>query len=82
MPPDPFPDDEKIETTVRRLRRDGHSRTTVVQLLLDRLDVSLAEAKELLHAVDTWGEARTTAGPNSSVEASTSSPDPPPPAPG
>ncbi|WP_118831090.1 hypothetical protein [Salinibacter ruber] len=52
------PGDEEIETTFRRLRRDGHSRLEALRLILDTLDVSLAEAKRLLMSNDTWGEAR------------------------
>ena len=55
---DQFDDDEEIEATVRRLRRDGRSRKEVVRILLAVLDVSLAEAKEVLWAHDTWAEAR------------------------
>jgi hypothetical protein len=50
--------DEEIEATVRRLRRDGRSRKEVVRILLAVLDVSLAEAKEVLWTHDTWAEAR------------------------
>ncbi|WP_251952303.1 hypothetical protein [Salinibacter ruber] len=52
------PGDEEIETTFRRLRRDGHSRLEALRLILDTLDVSLAEAKRLLMSNDTWAEAR------------------------
>ena len=55
---DRFDGDEEIETTVRRLRRDGRSRKEVVRILLAVLDVSLAEAKEVLWTHDTWAEAR------------------------
>jgi hypothetical protein len=51
--------DEEIEATVRRLRRDGRSRKEAVRILLAVLDVSLAEAKEVLWTSDTWAEART-----------------------
>ncbi|MFB6249410.1 MAG: hypothetical protein ABEL97_12650 [Salinibacter sp.] len=50
--------DEAIEATVRRLRRDGRSRKEAVRILLAVLDVSLAEAKEVLWTSDTWAEAR------------------------
>lgn len=73
-PSDPIsPDrDEKIEATFRRLRRDGYSRQNAVQVILDVLDVSLSEAKRLLHTNDTWADAladsdRGTASPSSSV---------------
>ena len=59
--PDP-PGDEEIETTFRRLRLDGHSRLEAVRVILDVLDVSLAEAKRLLMSNDTWNEARTETG--------------------
>lgn len=54
--------DEEIETTFRQLRQDGHSRLEAVRLILDVLDVSLAEAKRLLARNDTWDEARTETG--------------------
>jgi hypothetical protein len=53
------PGDENIETTFRRLRRDGHSRLEALRLILDALDVSLAEAKRLLARNDTWAEVRS-----------------------
>lgn len=56
------PGDEAIETTFRRLRQDGHSRLEAVRMILDVLDVSLAEAKRLLASNQTWNEARTAAG--------------------
>lgn len=64
--------DEKIESTFRRLRRDGYSRQKAVQEILDVLGVSLSEAKRLLHTNDTWAEAladsdRGTSSPSSSV---------------
>ncbi|MCS3859172.1 hypothetical protein [Salinibacter ruber] len=52
------PGDEEIETTFRRLRREGHSRLEALRLILDTLDVSLTEAKRLLMSNDTWAEAR------------------------
>ncbi|MCS3676449.1 hypothetical protein GGP72_000345 [Salinibacter ruber] len=52
------PGDEEIETTFRRLRQEGHSRLEALRLILDTLDVSLAEAKRLLMSNDTWAEAR------------------------
>ncbi len=52
------PGDEEIETTFRRLRREGHSRLEALRLILDTLDVSLAEAKRLLMSNDTWAKAR------------------------
>jgi ATP-dependent Clp protease ATP-binding subunit ClpA len=54
-------EDEAIETTVRRLRRDGHSREEAVRILLGVLDLSLAEAKRVLLTHDTWAEAREAA---------------------
>ncbi len=76
-PPSP-PGEENIETTFQRLRRDGHSRMETVQKILDALDVSLREAKQVLLTSDTWAEAR---------EETDTTPDPPasngpPPAPG
>ena len=59
----PFPPgDEDIETTFRRLRQDGHSRLEALRLILDALDVSLADAKRLLARNDTWAEAQSAAG--------------------
>jgi hypothetical protein len=81
MPLDPEDIDgtEEIETTFRRLRRDGHSRPEAVQAILDALDVSLTEAKHLLLTHDTWAEAQES----SAGSASSSAPDAkPPPAPG
>lgn len=72
------PGDEEIETTFRRLRRDGHSRLEAVRMILDVLDVSLARAKRLLIDADTWAEAQT----ESSTDPAPPSPDGPPPAPG
>ncbi|PQJ33588.1 hypothetical protein BSZ35_02325 [Salinibacter sp. 10B] len=69
-------DDEQIETTFRRLRRDGHSRLEAVQLILDTLDVSLAEAKQLLLTHNTWAEARSATDSDASSGTSV------PPAPG
>jgi ribosomal protein L7/L12 len=72
------PGDEEIEATFRRLRRDGHSRLEAVRVILDVLDLSLSEAKELLLTSDTWADARNE------VEADEDEPfsDEPPPAPG
>lgn len=74
--------DEEIETTFRRIRQDGRSRLEAVRLLLDVLDVSLAEAKRLLASNDTWDEVRSAAGqetePGGNPE---SNDDPVPPAP-
>jgi len=72
------PDDEEITTTFRRLRRDGHSRLEAVRMILDVLDVSLSEAKELLLTSDTWADARDEANANPDAPSS----DVPPPAPG
>lgn len=49
--------DEDIETTFQRLRSEGYSRLDAVRVILDILDVSLSEAKRLLHTSDTWAEA-------------------------
>ncbi|MFB6230877.1 MAG: hypothetical protein ABEL04_06945 [Salinibacter sp.] len=57
-----IPGDEEIEATFRRLRQEGRSRQEAVRLVLDALDVSLREAKELLARIDTWKEARSAAG--------------------
>jgi ribosomal protein L7/L12 len=57
-PPDP-PDSEEVETTFRRLRRDGHTRLEALRMILGVLDVSLAEAKRLLTQADTWAEVRS-----------------------
>lgn len=62
LDPDTIDGEEEIETTFRRLRREGHSRPEAVQAILDALDVSLAEAKHLLLTHDTWAEARAAAG--------------------
>lgn len=72
------PGDEEIETTFRRLRRDGHSRLEAVRMILDTLDLSLSEAKELLLTSDTWAEARDEADADPDAPPS----DVPPPAPG
>ncbi|MFB6098929.1 MAG: hypothetical protein ABEK84_07450 [Salinibacter sp.] len=58
--------DEEIEATFRRLRQDGRSRLEAVQLILDALDVSLAEAKSLLLTNDTWAEVRAATESNTS----------------
>jgi hypothetical protein len=76
--PAPPPGDEAIETTFRRLRRDGHSRMAAVRVILDELSVSLREAKEVLLTSDTWAEARD----ESDVDSDPPSSDVPPPAPG
>lgn len=85
MPNDPTdpshsspPGDETIETTFRRLRRDGQSRLAALRVILDRLDLSLAEAKEVLFTSDTWAEARQ----DSEANLDSLSSDHPPPAPG
>jgi hypothetical protein len=72
------PGDEEIEATSRRRRRNGHSRLEAVRVILDVLDLSLSEAKELLLTSDTWADARNE------VEADEDEPfsDEPPPAPG
>ena len=75
--------EETIETTFQRLRQEGHSRLEAMQLILDVLDVSLAEAKTLLVSHDTWAEARGATGSASeSSEDASPSDDPVPPAPG
>jgi hypothetical protein len=58
--------DESVEATFRRLRADGHSRREAVQILLGVLDLPLAEAKRVLAACDTWGEAWDRANPDDS----------------
>ena len=79
--PDP-PGDEEIETTFRRLRLDGHSRLEAVRVILDVLDVSLAEAKRLLMSNNTWNEARTETGQEMEFRGDgDASDDPVPPAP-
>ncbi|GEM_PF-2350912 len=77
------PGDENIETTFRRLRRDGHSRLEALRMVLDVLDVSLADAKRLLANNDTWDEARAAAGEKGGTgpEDPNGSDDPVPPAP-
>mgnify|MGYP000297071513 CR=1 FL=1 len=52
-----FEDDETIEASFRRLRREGHSREEAVRIILAVLDLSLAEAKRVLLRSDTWAEA-------------------------
>lgn len=70
---DELDEDEEIQATFRRLRRDGHSRLEAVRMILDVLDLSLADAKRILYRADTWAEAReeegndATASPSSSV---------------
>lgn len=75
---------EEIEATFRRLRHDGHSRLEAIRMILDVLDVSLAEAKELFAHADTWAEARSAAGQDSKPEEEGADgyDDPVPPAPG
>jgi hypothetical protein len=60
--------DEEIETTFRRLRHDGHSRLEAVRMILDVLDVSLAQAKELLVRSDTWNEVQSATGADMEAE--------------
>lgn len=74
------PGDEEIETTFRRLRRDGHSRLEALRLILDTLDVSLAEAKRLLMSNDTWAEARAETESGAPPPAGADDPVPPAPA--
>jgi ribosomal protein L7/L12 len=77
--------DEEIETTFRRLRQDGHSRLEAIRMILEVLDLSLAEAKELLARIGTWDEAWSAAGSKarSTEKNETSGGDNPvPPAPG
>jgi len=80
-PPEP-PDSEEVETTFQRLRQDGHSRLEALRVILDVLDVSLAEAKRLLASNDTWAEVRSEtengAPPSAGADAGD---DPVPPAP-
>lgn len=76
---------EEIEVTFRRLRHDGHSRLEAIRMILDVLDVSLAEAKELFAHADTWAEARSVAGGETGSKASDAASEgdaPVPPAPG
>lgn len=84
LDPDTIDGDEEIETTFRRLRREGHSRPEAVQALLNALDVSLGEAKRLLLRHDTWAEARAAAGEadNARTTNPTTDNDSVPPAPG
>jgi hypothetical protein len=78
-----LPGDEEIETTFRRLRQDGHSRQEAVRLILDELDVSLAEAKRLLARNDTWREVEMAIGPETETDGDGGARDDPvPPAPG
>ncbi len=70
--------EEEIETTFRRLRQDGHSRLEAVQMILEVLGVSLADAKRLFAGNDTWAEAWAEAD----TPPDSPSPDGPPPAPG
>jgi len=72
------PGDEEIETTFRRGRRDGHSRLEAVRMILDALDLSLREAKQVLLTSDIWAEARDEADADSDPPPA----DEPPPAPG
>jgi hypothetical protein len=72
--------EEEIGTTFRRLRQDGHSRLEAVLMILDVLDVSLSEAKELLLTSDTWAEARDET--DTDADSDPPSADGPPPAPG
>jgi hypothetical protein len=70
--------EEEIEATFRRLRQDGHSRLEAVQMILEVLGVSLADAKRLFAGNDTWAEAWAEAD----TPPDSPSPDGPPPAPG
>ena len=76
--PSSLPGDEEIKTTFRRLRRDGHSRLEAVRMILDVLDLSLREAKEVLLTSETWAEAKAEAD----SDPDSPRPDVPPPAPG
>jgi hypothetical protein len=60
--------DEEIETTFQRLRHEGHSRLEAVRMILDVLNVSLAQAKELLVRSDTWNEVRSATGQETESE--------------
>lgn len=71
-------EDEPIEDTFRRLRRDGHSRLEAVRVILAVLDVSLSEAKRVLITNDTWAEARSEMPPSDDPPETNA----PPPAPG
>lgn len=75
-------DDKRIETTYRRLRKEGFSRQETVQALLEVLDLSLAEAKELLLTNETWSEVRSSIASQEppSKEPDDDSPIPPAPA--
>lgn len=78
-------ENEEIEATFRRLRHDGHSRLEAIRMILDVLDVSLTEAKELFVRSNTWAEARSAAGEETRSEGHDETPggdDPVPPAPG
>lgn len=74
--------DEEIETTFRRLRQEGHSRREAIRVILDVLDVSLAEAKTLLLTNDTWSEARAATEQDPDLSGDDAPDDPVPPAPG
>ena len=77
------PDNEEVETTFRRLRRNGHSRLEALRMILDVLDVSLAEAKRLLASNDTWAEVHAaTGGEEGATGNEEETDDPIPPAPG
>lgn len=73
--------DERIETTYRRLRRQGYSRQEAVQVLLEVLNLSLAEAKELLLTTETWAEARSATASQESASGDNENEPPVPPAP-
>lgn len=78
---DDLSDEERIETTYRRLRRDGYSRMEAVRVLLEVLDLSLSEAKELLLTTETWAEARAATAPQDSSSGGTDDEPSVPPAP-
>ena len=84
LDPDTIDGEEEIAATFRRLRRNGHSRPEAVQAILDALDVSLAEAKQLLLTSETWAEARSSTGRTDPAEPTHPNPDTDsiPPAPG
>lgn len=77
-----WPGDEEIETTFRRLRRDGHTRLEALRIILDVLDVSLSKAKTLLLTNETWAEARAATEQDSDSSGDDAPDDPVPPAPG
>lgn len=67
---DDLDETEEIAVFFQRLRRDGYSRKEAVWIILEILDLSLAEAKKVFLTSDTWAEVdaqSNESSPSSSV---------------